>query len=68
LTKTNYTTVMSTLTGQLPHDASMTVLHCPAEARGEIATVRTPTHSASMHAVKQALDPKDILNRGRFPF
>lgn len=68
LTKTNYTTVMSTLTEQLPHDASVTVLHCPAAARGEIATLRTPTHSPSMHAVKRALDQKDILNRGRFPF
>ncbi len=27
---------------------------------------QTPTHRDSMRAVKQALDPNDILNRGRF--
>ena len=68
LTKTNYTTVMGRLGEQLPHDASMSVLHCPAEVRPEIAMLRTPTHFASMNAVKQALDPKNILNRGRFLF
>ena len=68
LTKTNYATVMGTLGEQLPQDASLTVLHCPAEARSEIAMLRTPTHFASMQAVKQALDPKNILNRGRFLF
>ena len=46
----------------------MTVLHCPAEARDEITMLRTPTHIESMRAVKRALDPKDILNRGRFLF
>ena len=68
LTKANYATVMRILAEQLPQDSSLTVLHCPAEARGEIPMLRTPTHFASMHAVKQALDPKDILNRGRFLF
>lgn len=66
LTKTNYTTVMSTLNEQLPRDASMTVLHCPAEVCGEITVLRTPTHIESMRAIKRALDAKDILNRGRF--
>jgi glycolate oxidase FAD binding subunit len=68
LTKTNYTSVMNTLNDQLPRHASLSVLHCPAELRGEVATVRTPTHLASMRAVKQALDANDILNRGRFFF
>jgi FAD/FMN-containing dehydrogenase len=30
--------------------------------------VQTPTDLDSMRAVKRALDPKDILNRGRFLF
>jgi len=68
MTKANYTTVMSTLNEQLPRDASVTVLHCPAEARSEIAMLRTPTHIESMRTVKRVLDPKDILNRGRFVF
>ena len=68
LTKTNYITVMSTMNEQLPRDASTIILQCPTEARGEVATLRTPTHFASMRAVKQALDPKNILNRGRFLF
>jgi len=66
LTKTNYTKVMATLNEQLPRDASLTVLHCPPEARPDIPMLRTPTHAGSMRAVKHALDPKDILNRGRF--
>ena len=54
---------------RLPSDVSMAVLHCPEEARGQIsAWAVTPTDLESMRAVKHALDPKDILNRGRFPF
>jgi glycolate oxidase FAD binding subunit len=68
LTKTNYVITVAELNKNLPHDASMAVLHCPTGARAEIPIVRTPTHIDSMRAVKQALDPKDILNRGRFLF
>jgi glycolate oxidase FAD binding subunit len=57
---------VSALRERLPHDASMAVLHCPAAVQKEIGGVRTPTHVDSMRAVKRALDPKDILNRGRF--
>ncbi len=47
----------------------MTVLHCPEEMRSEIsAWAATPTDVKSMRAVKLALDPNDILNRGRFSF
>lgn len=56
----------SALRNRLPKDASMLVLNCPPGAQKEIGGVRTPTHVESMRAVKHALDPKDILNRGRF--
>jgi glycolate oxidase FAD binding subunit len=54
------------LRNRLSDDASMAVLNCPVAAQKEIGRVRTPTHVESMRAVKRALDPKDILNRGRF--
>jgi glycolate oxidase FAD binding subunit len=51
---------------RLPPDASMAVVY---GARRNTADLwRTPTHMGSMRAVKTALDPKDILNRGRFVF
>jgi glycolate oxidase FAD binding subunit len=54
---------------RLPRDASASILHCPEELRRQSsASAKTPTHSDSMKAVKHALDAKDILNRGRFPF
>lgn len=68
LTKANYIAAVGALNQNLPHDASMAVRHCPAEARNEVSHVRTPTHLGSMLAVKRALDPKNILNRGRFLF
>ncbi len=62
----NLAAAVSALRGRLPKDASMRILHCPAEARNAIAHRQTPTHLDSMRAIKQTLDPKDILNRGRF--
>jgi len=53
------------LRNRLPHDASMAILHCPADYKEKV-DLSTPTHVESMRAVKRALDPKDILNRGRF--
>jgi FAD/FMN-containing dehydrogenase len=61
-----FVSAISALRDRLPRDASMMLLHCPAAAQKEIGGVRTPTHMESMRAVKRALDPKDILNRGRF--
>ncbi len=58
---------LSNLRDRLPRDASMSVLYCPDSLRHEIATwQKTPTHLESMRAVKRTLDPKDVLNRGRF--
>ena len=59
---------VSAFRGRLPKDGSMRVLHCPAEARNALANLQTPTHLESMRAIKRTLDPKDILNRGRFAF
>jgi len=60
---------VSALRERLPRDASASILHCPEEMRRQSsAWAKTPTHSDSMKAVKQALDAKDILNRGRFLF
>ncbi len=65
----NFINAVSALRNRLPRDASMAVLQCPPEARHHVtAWGPTPTNLDSMRAVKRALDPKDILNRGRFLF
>ncbi len=65
----SFVNVVSALRNRLLHDVSMAVLHSPAEARHHIsAWGPMPTDMDSMRAVKMALDPKDILNRGRFLF
>ena len=65
----NYVDAVSTLRSRLPRDASMAVLHSPREGRQDIKTwASTPSHLESMRVVKSVLDPKDILNRGRFLF
>jgi glycolate oxidase FAD binding subunit len=63
-----YSAALSALRERLPHDASLAVLHCAAGVQNATNGLRTPTHVESMRAVKRALDPKDILNRGRFLF
>ncbi len=69
VTLVNFINAASELRNLLPRDASMAVLHCPPEARHHVtAWGPTPTNLDSMRAVKMALDPKDILNRGRFLF
>jgi glycolate oxidase FAD binding subunit len=65
----NFVNAASALRKSLPRDASMTILHCPPEARHHVTSWGpTPTHFESMRAVKVALDPRDILNQGRFLF
>ena len=65
----SFVNTVSALRNRLPHDVSMAVLHCPAEARHHVsAWGPMPTDMESMRAVKMALDPRDVLNRGRFLF
>ena len=64
-----FVTAVSELRNRLPNNASMAVLHCPSQTRHHVsAWGPMPTHLESMRAVKMALDPKDVLNRGRFLF
>ncbi len=65
----NFVDTVSGLRNRLLRDVSMAVLHCPSETRHHIsAWGPMPTDLESMRAVKMALDPKDILNSGRFLF
>jgi glycolate oxidase FAD binding subunit len=69
VTQADFVNTLSAVQDRLPCDASMAVLHCPEEVRSQItAWVTTPTDLVSMRAVKHALDPNDVLNRGRFLF
>jgi glycolate oxidase FAD binding subunit len=69
VTLVNFINVASELRNRLSRDASLAVLRCPPESRHHVtAWGPTPTDLDSMRAVKRALDPKDILNRGRFLF
>jgi FAD/FMN-containing dehydrogenase len=54
---------LSTFRNQLSRDASLSIL-----SGGHADLWRSPTHSESMRAVKQTLDPKNVLNPGRFRF
>ncbi|MGB7552853.1 MAG: FAD-linked oxidase C-terminal domain-containing protein, partial [Candidatus Korobacteraceae bacterium] len=60
-----------------PNPAQALIDHLRQQAKCEISFCMggstsswpvTPSGLSSMRAVKTALDPKDILNRGRFPF
>ncbi|MCU1311761.1 MAG: hypothetical protein JWO20_2886, partial [Candidatus Angelobacter sp.] len=57
----------SSLRGRLPKDASAIVLRCPKEAKHHFNIWgSTPTDLQTMRGVRAAMDPKSILNRGRF--
>lgn len=57
---------LAAIRNQVSSSGSVLVLHAPPPLDFNVETWQTPTHPGSMRAVKQALDPKDILNRGRF--
>jgi len=63
----SYVTLIDALRRTLPRDASAVVTRCPAALKSAIKVWGTsPTHLDSMIAAKNALNPKDTLNRGRF--
>jgi glycolate dehydrogenase FAD-binding subunit len=62
-----YANCVSALRGMLPPGSSAEVAHCPTEAKPHFDIWgTTPTNVNMMRAVKRAIDPKNILNRGRF--
>jgi FAD/FMN-containing dehydrogenase len=51
----------------LPSGSSAEVAHCPKEAKLHFDVWGTTPHDITMmRALKKAIDPKNILNRGRF--
>jgi glycolate oxidase FAD binding subunit len=62
-----FASAASAFRATLPRDASAVVVRCPKEAKTYFDVWgSSPTDLACMRAVKRALDPNDILNRGRF--
>ena len=64
---TQFAGAASAFRGRLSKDSSAVVLRCPREAKQHFDVWgSTPTDTTLMEKVKRALDPKGILNRGRF--
>jgi glycolate oxidase FAD binding subunit len=62
-----YANCVSAFRGLLPPGSSAEVAHCPQEAKLHFDVWgTTPTDVEMMKAVKRAMDPNNILNRGRF--
>jgi len=62
-----YVNCTSAFRALLPPGSSAVVTRCPKEAKAHFDVWgSTPTDVELMRGVKQALDPKRILNRGRF--
>jgi glycolate oxidase FAD binding subunit len=62
-----YANCVSAFRGLLPPGSSAEVAQCPVEAKLHFDVWgTTPTDVNMMRAVKRAIDPKNILNRGRF--
>jgi hypothetical protein len=62
-----YANCVSAFRGLLPPGSSAMVVQCPKEAKNHFDVWgTTPTDVDMMRAVKRAIDPKNILNRGRF--
>jgi hypothetical protein len=64
-----YGGLISAVRRMLQPGASAVVLRCPTEVKRHLNVWgASPTDIDCMRAVKQAMDDKDILNRGRFLF
>ena len=62
-----YVNAISALRAALPRDGSAVVQRCPLEAKSRFSQWGSPsTDLESMRTVKRALDPNNVLNRGRF--
>ena len=62
-----YANCASAFRGMLPAGSSAEVAHCPKEAKPHFNVWgSTPHDIAMMRALKKAIDPNNILNRGRF--
>jgi FAD/FMN-containing dehydrogenase len=62
-----YANCVSAFRGMLPPGSSAEVAHCPKEAKPHFDVWgTTPTDITMMREVKKAIDPNNILNRGRF--
>jgi glycolate dehydrogenase FAD-binding subunit len=62
-----YANCVSAFRGLLPPGSSAEVAQCPKEAKPHFDVWgTTPTDVKMMRAVKRAIDPSNILNRGRF--
>jgi glycolate oxidase FAD binding subunit len=62
-----YANCVSAFRGMLPPGCSAEVAQCPKEAKPHFDVWgTTPTDVSMMRAVKRAIDPNNILNRGRF--
>ncbi|HUR37794.1 MAG TPA: FAD-binding oxidoreductase [Terriglobales bacterium] len=63
----HFANAASALRSALSKDASAVVARCPVEAKAHFEVWGTsPTDMAAMKAVRAAMDPKGMLNRGRF--
>ena len=62
-----YVAAVSAFRSALPRDASAVVARCPREAKLHFDVWgSSPTDRECMRAVKRAMDPANVLNRGRF--
>ncbi len=64
---TQYANAVSALRAGLPREGWAVVTRCPTEAKRHFSVWgTTPSDLPTMQVIKQALDPRGILNRGRF--